>query len=1123
LFLWNLQICNSAVIKLSNNYNNLVKKKLILNPNFMMKQFKRIYAMLIFLFITVLIYGQGATTSSMSGTITDSNGEALPGASVVAIHVPSGTQYATITDNAGNYRIQNMRIGGPYTVNVSFIGYSAVSYTEITLKLGETFVQNGQLSESVVSLNEVVVTSGLRNSILNSERAGTQTNVGNRELNSLPTISRSITDFAKYTPQSQGNSFGGRDGRFNTITVDGAAFNNNFGLSSNPLPGGNAQPISLDAIEEISVNIAPYDVTLSQFTGASINAVTRSGDNTFKASVYTYIRPKSFTGNTVDGNDVAGANDRSSQNYGFRVGGPIIKNKLFFFISGEYEKESVPGVSWRPSTDGVANPDQQISRTLESDMVRVKDFLMSTYDYDPGKYKDFDPFQNKNTKILARLDWNISQDHKFTLRYNDVVGTSDQQTNFNSGPPGLARNSGRISSQSLAFSNAFYGFQNTVRSITGELNSKFGARLSNKFLASYTFIQDTRTSNSELFPFVDIWEGGDQYMSFGYELFSFNNDVTNKTLSFTDNLTINLNKHTLTTGVAFDRLFFRNSYIREGTSYYRYGSVDDFINGADPIGFGVTYGYNGVDAPGAEATFGLGAIYAQDEWQISPKLKVTFGARLELPFYFDKMEDNPAISALTFANGKKIDVSTWPDSKLLLSPRFGFNYDVKGDRSLQVRGGSGLFTGLLPFVWFTNQPTNSGLIQVPEIGWAPPNANLTGLAFNPDYKSFIANNPSLFPQSPSTLPNNSSLAQVAKNFKFPQIWRSNLGVDVELPYGMVFTAEGIFSKDVNAVKQENINLANPTGNITGPDNRVYWASTTAARVEPSISNAMELTNTKEGYQYSITAQLTKNFRNGLSGMFAYTYTMAKDVTSNPGSSAYSAYSSNTAVGSMNDPGLSYSNFATPHKLIGSVSYRVEYAQMFATTISLVYQGYQTGHWSYTYSNDLNGDGISSDLMYIPSSATEISFSDYSGMTAAEQQNAFFDYVESNKYLNSRKGKYAERFGEVQPWIHRFDVKLLQDIFTNFGTSRKYTLQFSLDILNAGNMLNDSWGTYTYNPLASYDNVRPLTVVTRGTSTTAPVYRLNASSLSDFESKTTLSKSISTSSTWGCLLGVRLIF
>jgi len=1085
-----------------------------------MKQMRRVLMMLVFLPIAAMIFGQGSTTSGLTGRVTDTSGQPLPGASVVAVHVPSGTQYATIADNAGNYSIRNMRVGGPYSVKVSFIGYSTSTYTDIVLKLGENYVQDAELPQATTALQEVVVSTAARNPILSSERTGTQTNVSSGDLARLPTISRSITDFAKLSPQNQGNSFSGRDGRFNTITVDGAAFNNNFGLSSNPLPGGNAQPIALDAIEEISVNIAPYDVRQSQFTGASINAVTRSGDNTYRASLYTYLRPKSFTGNTVDGKEVVGANSRSLQNYGFRVGGPLIRNKLFFFISGEYEKELVPGVDWKPSTDGVSNSDLKISRTTEADMIRVKDFLMTTYNYDPGKYKDFDPFQNKNTKVLARIDWNINENHKLTVRYNDVVGTSDQQTNANSGPPNNARNSGRISNQSLAFSNSFYGFKNTVRSLTGELNSNFASRFSNKFLASYTFIQDTRTSNSSLFPFVDIWKDGDQYMSFGYELFSYNNEVTNKTLSIVDNFTVNLNKHSLTAGVSFDRLYFFNSYIREGTSYYRYNSVDDFLDGLDPIGFGVTYGYNGNDAPGAELTFGYGAAYLQDEWQVDPRLKVIGGVRLELPFYLNELGDNPAVSALTFADGKKIMVNTWPRRQMMVSPRFGFNYDVLGDRSLQIRGGTGAFTGMLPFVWFTNQPTNSGLIQVPEIGWGPGNANLVGLQFHPDYKTFISDNPNLFPQSPSTLPNGASLAQVAKDFKFPQIWRSNLAVDVELPYDMIFTFEAIYSKDIRAVKQVNINEAAPAGTMLGPDNRPYW---TTNKVVSSIGSAMELTDTRKGYQASLTAQLTKNFSRGLSGMFAYTYTMAKDVTANPGSAAYSAFSSNVAVGSLNDPGLSYSNFATPHKLVGEASYRIEYANNFATTISLVYQGYQTGHWSYTYSNDLNGDGISSDLMFIPANAGDIQFATYNGMTPEEQSNAFWTYVNNNKYLSSRKGKYAERYGELKPWIHRFDAKLVQDIYSNFGTDRRFTLQISVDVLNLGNMLNDSWGTYVYNPLASYDNVRPLRVNNKGTSTAAPIYTLNASSLDDFAKKTTISKDVSTSSTWGCLLGIRLIF
>ncbi len=422
----------------------------------------------LFLFLSALGIGVFAqvTTSAINGRVVDDKGEPVPFAIVVALHEPSGTTYGTTTQDNGSYVLMGLRVGGPYKISISFMGYTPVNYTDIDLKLGETFALNGVLKESAYELETVVISAGLSNPILNSDRTGAQTNISRREMDNLPTISRSITDFARLTPQAQGNSFGGRDGRFNTITIDGAAFNNNFGLSSNPLPGGNAQPIALDAIEQITVSIAPFDVRLSQFTGASINAVTRSGDNTFKGTVYSYMRPKSFTGSTVDGIEVSGANDRNSQNYGISLGGPIIKNKLFIFVNGEMEKEDIPGINWKPSTDGVADPDLGISRTTEADMELVRNHLMTTYGYDPGKYKNFDAFQNLNTKILARIDWNINKDHKLTFRYNDVVGTSDQPTNSNSIPSatGLNRGSGRISKDAMSFSNSFYGFKNTVRS-----------------------------------------------------------------------------------------------------------------------------------------------------------------------------------------------------------------------------------------------------------------------------------------------------------------------------------------------------------------------------------------------------------------------------------------------------------------------------------------------------------------------------------------------------------------------------------------------------------------------------------------------------------------------------------
>jgi hypothetical protein len=1073
------------------------------------------------------------TTSSMSGRVTDKSKQGVVGAYVVAIHIPSGTQYYSETDNSGYYRIHNMRVGAQYKVESKMVGYKTISREDITLSLGENYVLDFEMPDESLTLEEVVVTATMKDAVMNSDRTGTQTNVNSRQLSTMPTISRSITDFTRLTPQAgNSNTFGGRDTRFNAITVDGAAFNNNFGLSTtNNLPGGQAQPIALDALEEISINLAPYDVRMSQFTGASINAVTKSGDNTFKGSAYTYIRPESFTGNKVGDIDVAGANDRKSQLYGLTIGGPIIKNKLFFFVNGEFEKEISPSNAWEPSTDGKPDSEKRISRTTVADLQRVSQHLQQKYNYDPGKYQNFDNFETKNYKILARLDWNINDNNKLTLRYNEVKSTNDVLTNANSTPLSTgSRGSGRISDKSIAFQNAFYGFENTVRSFTGELNSRFSNNISNKFLVSYTHIQDKRTSDSDPFPFVDIWEGGDQYMSFGYELFSYNNTVVNNTLSFINNLTVSLGEHTITGGLSFDRLYFRNNYMRAGTSYYRYRSVDDFINDATPAAFGIVYGYNGEEAPGVDLTFGMGAMYLQDEWNITPNLKLTGGLRLELPFYFTNLDNNPNISQYTFDSWEysdretinhRMDVSKWPSIFPIISPRFGFNWNVTGDRKIQVRGGTGIFTGLLPFVWFTNQPTNSGMIQSPEVGLTSMPA---GFKFNPDWKAQIAAYPAQFPNTPGVLPAGSGLAEVDKGFSLPQIWRSNLAFDMKLPWNTVLTVEGIYSKDINAVMQKNINLPHTTAKLSGPDNRPYWSTN---RVNPTVGSAMLLTNTNKGYQYSLTAQLTKNFSRGFSGMIGYTRTVAKDISANPGSSASSAWSSNTDVSFLNDPALSYSNFAIPHRIVGSISYRIEYLKHLATTVSLYYQGSSQGRFSYTYTNDINNDGNSSDLMYIPKTKNELKFADYSRsgetITAAQQADAFWEYVEGDEYLNKHKGEYAERYAHVAPWRNRFDVKILQDIFANFGTDRRYTLQLSLDILNAGNLLNSEWGAYKRHGLASYENIRPLTMDRRENQ--EPIYRLNVSnaSIQEFKDNAKFVNDATTSSTWGMLLGIRLLF
>ncbi len=1088
-----------------------------------MKQIiKNLTLMVVGLFLASAVYAQ-VTTSSMSGRVTEQDGSPIVGATVVATHTPSGTKYFSITDNAGGYRIQNMRVGGPYSVEISIMGYGVNRAENFNLRLGENFVYDAQLLEEAMALSEVVISAGIVNPILNRDRTGASMNVGSREISTLPSISRSISSFTRMTPQSNGNSFAGRDGRFNTVTIDGAAFNNNFGLSSGSMPGGSAEPISLDAIEQVTVNLAPYDVRLSQFTGASINAVTKSGDNRLKVSAYTYQRPKSFTGEKVGDLKVGNARDRSSQTYGFTVGGPIIKDKLFIFASYEYETEDRPTNSWEPSVNGVADRDNRISRTTVADLERAKNHLMTKYSYDPGDYQNFGTFPYENYKVLARIDWNIAQNHKFSFRYNTLRNKSRRLTNATSGPPNISRSSiSRVSEHSISFSNSFYGEENTIDAFAAELNSTFGSRFANKLLVSYTATTDPkRTSDSDVFPFVDIYKDGDPYMSFGYELFTYRNKVENNTLSIVNNLSINLNKHTITAGISYDNIFVNNSYIREGTSYYRYASLDDFINDAKPIGFGVTYGYGGQDPKGVEMDFGLGSLYVQDEWQVNPNFKLTYGLRAELPFYHNKLMDNPAFSTVTFKDGYKFDVGTWPKARMQVNPRVGFNWDVRGDRSLQVRGGTGMFSGVLPFVWFTNQPTSSGTVQSPEIGIAANNLP-ADFRFNPDFRAQIAKYPGLFPQEvSSTIPRNATFAQVDKNFKMPRIWRSNIAADIELPGNMIFTMEALYSKDINAIVQKNVNQSDPDRVFNGSDNRPYWSTN---KVNSNIGSAMVLDNSSKGYQTLLTAQLTKNYTNGFSGMIAYTYNLSKDVSSNPGSAAYSAWSSNLDVFDLNNPQLSYSNFAVPHRVVGYVSYRVDYIRHLATTFSLYYNGAAQGRSSYAYSNDMTGDGLRSNLIYVPKDKHDLVFVDVPGkMTAAEQADRFWEYVNGDSYLKSRKGKYSERFGKVNPWLNRWDVKILQDIYTNFGSDRRYSLQVSLDIVNAGNLLNKDWGIYKRSGLANqYDLITPLTY--RGVNHLGePTFTLNATDIANFNDKDRMVKQATTASTWGMLLGIRLSF
>lgn len=1122
-----------------------------------MNQVFRLVLAAMALYLSAVVSFAQVTTSSLGGHVFDQSGN-VEGAVITAVHTPSGTQYHAVSGRSGNYRIHNMRIGGPYTLSVQLLGYAEARVSGIMLKLGETYVQDVELKEESVSLDALVFSVESDNTILTSDKVGTSANISRCEMVNLPTATRTIEDIVKLTPQSNGMSFGGRDSRYNNFSVDGAGFNNNFGLDSG-LSGGSSGPISFDAIEEISVSLAPYDVRQSRFTGASINAVTKSGTNSFDGSVYTYQKFKGMTGGMVGGLEVPGTSDLASQTYGFSVGGPIIKDKLFFFVNAEYAPVTSPGPQFRPSTDG--NPDvaKGVARTTVADLEAVRKHLLDKYRYDPGEYGKggWSAFNDYNYKILARVDWNINQNHRLMIRYNDVKNSVMTLTNGNSCPPGLPRNKEVLRSggpDAIAFSKNFYRQNHNVRSIAAELNSRFSENISNSLLASYNMISKPRDPQSELFPHVDIFKEGKQYMSFGMELFSYNNNVIDNTAVITDNLTVNLDDHTLTAGVSFEYVFEKNSYIREGSSYYRYASVEDFLEDKTPIGMGIQYGYDGVEAPGVTLNYGQLSAYVQDEWDISRRFKLTYGVRLELPMYLDTdMGKNQAIYRIAQENGFDggWDTSSWPKSHLTVNPRVGFNWDVLGDRSLQLRGGTGIFTGLNPFVWFTNQVGSAGLYQSPEMS-IMDFSNMPGLKFTPDYRDLMAAYPDVFPQAadPDYLAPNSTICLVDKDFRFPQIWRSNLAVDVRLPWNMVFTAEALFSRDIVGVRQLNLNEAASTGTMYGADNRPVWDHSKLTImnkyypvVTTDVAAAMLLTNTKKkGYSAQFTAQLTKNFSYGFTGSLAYTYSDVREVTSNPGSAAYSAWSSGTGVGSLNTDELGHSGFSIPHRIVANLSWRIDYAKHFATTLSVFYQGAHKGRMSYIYGGDVNGDGIAADLMYIPADASEINFADLvvTGedgtetllASAQDQSKAFFEFVDSNPYLCSRKGQYVERFGGLQKWVNMFDVKILQDLYMNFGADNRYSLQLSLDILNVGNMINSNWGCYWASSALTDYNRTLLNVASKGSETAAPTYTLNVGDASKvakdagveaFRNVTSWSRALDAANCWSMLFGIRLTF
>ncbi len=1043
-------------------------------------------AIAVFVVGTSSLFAQGITTGAIGGKVVSSTGEEMAGANVTAIHVPSGSKYGTNTRPNGRYVLPNVRVGGPYTVTISLVGYKKASRENVFTNVSQTTDVDFLLTEEAIQTPEQLVTAE-RNSALRSTRTGSETNIDKQTFALLPTISGKFQDFIRLTPESRGNtSYGGdayigQDSRYNNTTIDGAYFNNSFGLMGQVGERTGVAPISLDAIEQMQVNIAPYDVRQGNFVGAAMNTVTKSGTNSFFGTVAFGTRNQSYVGTQ------AGANTYNPGTFDYNkitlsLGGPIIKDKLFFFANYEGDKTTQPGTSFTANPGGAAVTGNT-TRVLASDLDGLSSFLSSKFGFNPGTYQGYD-FSTPGKRYLAKLDYNFDESNKFVLRYNRLDSHTDVLCSNSSS---LGFGNRRSSSFGLNFSGSNYTILENDYSIVGEWNSIISNNMSNNLIVGYSYSDESRGDVGQLFPFVDILNAGAVYTSFGSEPFTPNNELRYWSYQVQDNFTYELGNHLLTFGIAGEKYHSENVFFPGKQSVYVYNSLADFYTDANdylahpnrtvsPVTlrtFQVRYNnIPGQVKPVQPLDVFYWGAYAQDEYQLTKDLKVTAGLRFDIPSFGATGFDNANADGLTFKdeNGAAVQYNTakLPDAKLLFSPRLGFNWDVLGNRTTQVRGGTGIFTGKPAYVWISNQIGNTGVLT----GFLSA-SNTTAYPFNPNPDAY---KPSVVTGAPAST---YELALTDPNYKFPQQWRSDIAVDQLLPFGVIGTAEFIYGREINGVYYINANLSAPNSQFTGPDNRSRWVAVSGVansnRINQNVQDAVVMKNENSGYNYSFSLSLERKLALGFYGKLGYNYGVAMN-TVDAGSIAYGSWSANQVPDNPNKAPIGYSPTSPGHRIFASLSYRAEYLKFGATTVSLFWDSYTFGNGSYTVSGDLNGDGASgNDLIYVPRNTSEMNFVQYASggttFTPAQQAAAWDAYISQDSYLNSRRGQYAERGGAFIPAVTRVDFSLVQSIFAEIFDT-KQTLEVRLDILNVGNLLNKNWGQAKH-----FVSLQPLTVAT----------------------------------------------
>jgi hypothetical protein len=1001
---------------------------------------------------------QGVTTSNITGEVRDAQQQAVPGATVTAVHEPSGTTYTTVTNNEGRFFIPGMRIGGPYKVTAALAGFQTNVQESITLTLG--VAQDLTFTLKPAAVEETITVSAVSDPILSSERTGAGTSVSRETLAALPTVSQRLDSIVRMTPQYGGSmSFAGQDSRMNNITVDGAYFNNSFGLRNTPGDTSGVAPISLQAIEQVQVNIAPYDVRQGNFIGGAVNTVTRSGGNQLRGSVYRQFRDDSMVGTKAKGLTV---NPGTFQfgNTGVWASGPVVKNRLFFFANFENESFVKPGTTFVANTGG-QTAQGNVTRVLKSDLDALSAFLKSKFDYDTGPYQGYD-FSTPAKRFLAKADYNLNNSNKLSFRYNHLNSSTDQLVSDSSS---LGFGSRRTRLDALNFQASNYKILENIRSGIGELNTLIGTTMSNNLIAGYTHQDESRGYVGEFFPFVDILKDGATYTSFGFEPFTPNNELRYNTFQLQDNFTRFGAKHSQTFGLSYEHYRSENVFFQGAQSVYTYSSLDDFYADANDFlsnpnrtAAPVTLrrfqvGWNNI--PGATKPLqplevDYAGFYAQDDWIARQNLKIVAGLRVDAPFFASTGYRNELADAMSFRgrDGSTVHYQTakLPDANLLWSPRAGFNWDVFGDRSMQVRGGTGVFTGKPAYVWISNQVGNTGVLT----GFEQLD-NTSARPFNPNPDRY---KPATVTGAPAS---SYALAVTEPDFKFPQVWRSDIGIDRRLPWGIIGTGEFLYSRDVNGMYYINANLPAPQAAFSGADTRPRW---TANRINGNVSSTIVLMNQDVGRSWNVSAAATKTLSSGFLLKSAYSYGEAKNNI-DPGSIAAGSWNNNQHPGDPNNPPLAFSASSPGHRVFVAASYAHNFFSHGATGISFFWEARTIGNTSYSYSGDLNGDaGTSNDLLYIPRDTSEMNFQTFTSsgrtFTAAEQAQAWDAYINQDSYLSKHRGQYAERGAVFLPFVRRLDLSVSQDVFGAVKGARN-AFQVRLDIINFGNLVNKNWG------------------------------------------------------------------